>query len=758
MRRRIHRERLVERIRRSADRRVALVVAGAGFGKSTAVLQSLTGNSGDAFYRVVPDTTTLLAFLRGLTDALDKANVPGAHLSLAIAYERAMQSSSPAAELARWLAEHLREAALRIVIDDLHHAAASEVPAFIRATIDAAPESVRWLLVARDASALPVASWLAHGACDVPIDESVLRFTPDEMAALATAAVPDLPPARLEEIARLTGGWPSAVDLTLQLAGGDLPPAGASPFETYRELARRVLDAVPEPEQTVLLESAVVAAASDAYDSLFREFLLGRLRERGADVERAALLAAAVAAEERGDARSALTFYQRAEMPDALNRILAAHGVALMDGGFADVVEAALATLDRAEFDGGAAIMLLKAIRDAQLVRLDSAEAWFQLAIAATDDDDLRTRIVHRYALELMRRGRIDAIDVLESALQSASPEHDFQPLLCATLATAYAVVDRLDDARASVTSAMSRLRPDLPAALRTRAYHQAAYVALRRADIPEARRYAELVLEVAVPNGFYDLAARAHSILYEIEHSWEASPRRALAHIESVAAYGQKSGDSHIRQWALLSAYYIEAERGNAAMMGTIERALNAPEVLQTTEASNAALLPGQALRASWSGDFGHAYRLLANSAEGQVSAGGRAGRWAEIALFAAAAGLADEAREAVTAARNELTAVQTGKHGTQTLAYLLIALSVLDDPMTWLTVHDAAVAGGTALSDSPFLNVAEALHNHWFAQRDHDAVLSALNALRDADFGGIAAMIEALPASSKIALHTFP
>jgi hypothetical protein len=414
--------------------------------------------------------------------------------------------------------------------------------------------------------------------------------------------------------------------------------------------------------------------------------------------------------------------------------------------------------LDRVNFDGGPAIMLIKAIRDAQLVRLDSAEAWFQLAIAATDDDDLRTRIVHRYALELMRRGRIDVIDILENALQSASPEHDFHPLLCATLATGYAVVDRLDDAQGSIASAMSRLRSDLPAALRTRAYHQAAYVALRRSDIPTARRYAERVLEVAVPNGFYDLAARAHSILYEIEHAWEASPRRALAHIESVAAFGQKSGDSHLRQWALLSAYYIEAERGNAAMMGTIERALNAPEVLQTTEASNAALLPGQALRAGWSGDFGHAYRLLANSAEGQVSAAGRAGRWAEIALFAAAAGLTDEARDAVTKACNEPSGVPAGKHGAQTLAYMLIALSLLDEPMTWLTVRDAAYAREPALSGSAFLRVAEALHKHWFAQRDHNAVLSALNALRDAEFAGIAAMFEALPAPSKIAFQTFP
>jgi len=734
---------------------VALVVAPAGFGKSIAVRQSLATAGDDIYYRVAPDATTLLAFLRGLTDALE-ASVPGAHLSLAIAYERAIQSPAPAAELALWLGEHLREAALRIVVDDLHNATASSVPEFIRATIEAAPQSVRWLLATRDASSFPVGSWLAHGVADAPLDEAALRFTRDEIRALAAIRELQLAPERFDEIERLTNGWPSAVDLALALDNDDLPPLASTPQETYRELARRIVESVEVPQRAALLQSAIFADVP--YDSLFRDFLLHRLREDGPELERAAIVSAAVRFEQHGDVRSALTFYQRAEMPEAVSRILAAHGVAFMDSGFADIVEAALAALERAEFDGGPAIMLLKAIRDSQLVRLDSAEAWFQLAIAATDDDDLRLRIVHRYALDLMRRGRIDAIEMLEGVLESASPEHDFHPLLGATLATAYALADRLDEAQRAIASAMGRLRTNLPAALRTRAYHQAAYVALRCSDIPEARRYAERVLEIAVPNGFYDLAARAHSILYEIEHSWEASPPRALAHIESVAAYGQKSGDSHIRHWALLSAYYIEAERGNAAMMSTIERALNAPEVLQTTEASNAALLPGQALRASWNGDFGHAYRLLARSAEGQVSTDGRAGRWAEIALFGAAAGLVAESREAVTAARHALGGGRSGKQRTQTLAYVLIALSLLGDRMTWLTVRAMVHADASDLPGHAFLHVAETLHNHWFEERDHQAVLASLNALRDAEFGGIAAMLEALPAYPQLTLHTLP
>jgi ATP/maltotriose-dependent transcriptional regulator MalT len=767
---RLHRERIVARLRRSPEHRVVVVAAAAGYGKSVAVRQALT--AGNAFYRVPPDTTTLLAFVRGLTGALE-SGVPGAHLSLSIAYERACQSASPARELARWLGDHLHGSSVRIVVDDLHNATAPEIPEFVRHGIAAAPPDVGWLLAVRDAAALPVASWLAERICDLPLSEAELGFTREEAGALAAAVVPPVSPARLASIVRLTDGWPSAVTLALSLGPVDLPDRAAEPLHTYRELARRAVDALTEPQRAEMLRSAVlpdIAATGDTaspflddlgngrsrYDDLFRRYLLERLRDRGPEAEREALFAAGAAGERHGDVRAALAYYGAAGVPEAVGRILASDGVALTDGGFADVVEAAIAALDRDGYDGGPEVMLLKAIRDARLVRFDSAEAWFQLAIAASADaSDLRLRIVHRYALDLLRRGRVDGIELLESAIASAPADHELQPLLCSTLATAYAIVDRLSEAGALIASAMTRLKPDLPDALRTRAFHQAAYVALRCARIAEARRYAERVLEIAVPNGFYDLAARAHSILYEIAHAWEAHPASARTHVESVADYALKSGDTHIRQWALLAAYYIEAECGNAAMMSTIERALNAAEVFQTTEETNATLLPGQALRATWSGDFANALRL-ARSAERPVSADRRALRWAEIALFGAAAGLLDEAREAVAAARAELDGRGAGKHGTQAIAYVLLALSLLGDRMTWITVHDAVRDMERDAPGSVFVRAAEVLHGHWYEKRDADRVFASLHDLRSCEFGGVAAMLEALPADPAVPSYT--
>jgi len=773
---RVRRERIVDRLRAASEYPVALVSADAGFGKSIAVRQFLDGIDGYVFYRVPPETGTLLGFLRGLTEALETV-VPGAHLSLAMAHERAMQSTAPATELARWFTEHLREASLLLVIDDLHNATAAPIEDFLARSIAAVPQAVRWLIATRRPTTFPIASWLAHGVTDVPLDEEALRFGDDELAELAERVGSPASSGIVPEVMRRSEGRPSAAALALALGEAltDVPPA-ASPLATYRQLARAVFDAQPAHGKVFLRKTAVfaeldrelllaagwpVGVVGDltgagafvddfgdgrfGYDGLFRAFLLDVLREAGD--EREALIEAGVACERVRRFGDALGFYRRAGAHAAGSRILAAHGIALMDAGSADVVEASIDGLDQVEA-AGPEIKTLRAILDSQRARFDSAEAWFQLAIHEAPNDDARLMMTYRYALDLLRRGRIDCIELLEPCIASAPPEHELYPLLCATLATAYAVVDRFGEAQTLIRSAIGELQPTLPDAMRSRAYHQMAYVALRCADTAEARTYAQRVLEIAVPGGLFDLAARAHSILYEIAHAWEPDPREALEHVERVAAFGLKAGDAQIRQWALLAAYYIEAERGNSLAMSAIERSLNAAEVLQTTDETTAALLPGQALRATWSGDFSHAFRLLANTAETQVSRDRRALRWAEIALFATAAGLLHEGRTATAAARTELDGARAGKHSAQAAAYLLVALALQRDPMTWITVRGVTPITEGSAAIAALIAAANALHDHWLKKRDHIRVLAAMEELREQYLGGVALMFEALPA----------
>ncbi len=422
---RVRRERIVEQLRGLCSHRVALVIADAGFGKSVALRQFLDGAGDHVFFRVPPETVTLLGFLRGLTEALESV-VPGAHLSLAMAYERAMQSTAPEAELTRWFSEHLREAAGWIVIDDLHNATDAAIGAFLASSIAAAPESVRWLIATRPPSTLPIASWLAHGAIDVPLDDDALRFSAAEVRELAERVGVPAPPEFVAQVMARSNGRASAAGLAIGLGAqlARVPPA-ATPLETYAALARATFDqhaaigkaflrktavfaeldpdllrAAGWPGDAIVDELSGAGAYIDArgagrfrYDGLFRAFLLDVLRDEGD--EREALIEAAVACERLGRFGDALGFYRRAGAHAAGSRILAAHGIALMDEGSADLVEASIAALDEGEA-AGPEIKTLRAILDSQRARFDSAEAWFQLAIHDAPDDDARLKMTYR--------------------------------------------------------------------------------------------------------------------------------------------------------------------------------------------------------------------------------------------------------------------------------------------------------------------------------------------------------------------------
>lgn len=779
---RIYRERVVERIRRSSANRIVLLLAEAGYGKSTAVRQLLEGESEPhAVYRVPPETHTLLGFLRGLTEALD-AFVPGAHLSFAIAHERAMQSPLPHAELAGWLGEHLRGVSLRIAVDDLHNAADDAIGDFLARAIDASPSTVRWLISTRPSKTFSPASWLAQREMDWPIDESELRFTSGEIAELAKSGGLSLSPRAFDAVLRTSDGWPSAAALAL-LQAETLPALEISTArsELYDALARLVFEAQSEEAQRLLLDTSVFATleldvlgasgwhfkdAADApgwdapyledlsegrfrYDSLFRDFLLRTLKARGAEAYREALVHAAVAYERLNRAPEAMHFHALAGTTGALARLLAAKGLALIEAGDSDVVDEVISSLSEEEQHANPAILGLKAILDSHAGRFDTAEAWFRLALHELYDDRLRLHLIYRYTLDLVRRGRMDCIEMLEQAIETAEMiNSEMYPLLCCTLATAQAASGKLDEAKKLIARGTESFGPSLTDAQRARALHQASYVALRCGQTREAADFARAVIEIASPAGLYDVAARAYSVLYEIAHVWDATPRKALEYVENVAAFAMRCGDAHVRAWALMAAYYIEAERGGGAMMTSIERSLNTADLLQMAEEATTALLPGQALRATWTADFSHAYKLLEHTAREQGAADRRALRWAEIALYGAAGGFETEALAALDHAFHELEDPVASKYSIQAMIFALVTLSMFGDKPGWESIRKDPRLAGLRLSLAALLRCADLLHAHWADKRNHAGVLAALEDLRRHDLGGLASMLEALPA----------
>src|SRR5487761_2353590 len=83
----IFRPRVIDRIAASARLRVCLIVAPAGFGKTTAMQQFLEQSSQPVVrFSARPEHATILGFIRGLADAAVGV-APGLRTSLTSAYE-----------------------------------------------------------------------------------------------------------------------------------------------------------------------------------------------------------------------------------------------------------------------------------------------------------------------------------------------------------------------------------------------------------------------------------------------------------------------------------------------------------------------------------------------------------------------------------------------------------------------------------------------------------------------------------------------
>ena len=89
--------------------------------------------------------------------------------------------------------------------------------------------------------------------------------------------------------------------------------------------------------------------------------------------------------------------------------------------------------------------------------------------------------------------------------------------------------------------------------------------------------------------------------------------------------------------------------------------------------------LLPARALRLCWRGDFEAAHQLLAFSAGRQPTPESQALRWAEVAVYAAAAGRESSAAGAVAKAQEELAAPCESRSVEALRANLLVALALL-------------------------------------------------------------------------------
>lgn len=468
------RERLEERLDDALDRRLAVVVAGAGFGKTT-LLSAWASRRRTAWYTLSPEDAELGALVRGLVGAL-RLRVPGLPAGLVAATEGLLGPDPDPEELGRAdaYAAHICTALqdpdgrdLVLVLDDLQELGVDGAATrLVESLVRHAPPLLHVVLASRAEPPFPIERLRGQGQV-LELTARELAFSTEETRSLVEEAL-GAPGARVaRELHDATGGWPAAVRLALEALRG-VPPAEhprtlaglrrpGSPLFAY--LAGEVVEREPPEVQALvrtvaplerftaeLCQELGIPDAADvlaslerrglfvepsseqagwyALSALAREFALERMMLPEPELLALRLRASRWLAE-RGHVEQALALLAAAAAHEELAALLAERGEELLSAGLVDAV---------ARFTD----LLPQALRNASVERLagearqiqgdwDGALACFERAGAGAAELEpgiaWRAGLIHHVrgdldaAVALYARGRLDGSAPRDEAL-----------------------------------------------------------------------------------------------------------------------------------------------------------------------------------------------------------------------------------------------------------------------------------------------------------------------------------------------------
>lgn len=776
----MERLRVAGRLTKALQFPISLLYGAAGCGKSTALRYALRRDPRThAIFDVGPEHATLPRFVQGFTEAIS-AQAPGARISFASAYDRAMLSHNPANALALWLYEHVKALDLTIAIDNAHNAESSTVQAFLGKLIDRSSDSLRWIIAARNLDYLPVANWLASSRMGLPIEEDELAFTPDEIEQLAHELKLDgVGTAKARELHERTAGWATGVAFLLRMTGSGVAFDG--PALAYEPIIEKILADrdlttlrallsayfLPDLSAELLMAaggSALTSLIDDLrarapflfvetpqalhFHDLFRSSLRAIVVDADYAVQAAALERATSVLVRHERYVDILNLHSSDNAPTCL-AILEEQGTRLIEQGNADVVEASIARLQRAGVELTAKIFALRALVESRLGRLDTAEAWFNQALASVEDDDAHmTEIKYLYACDLIHRDRLDCIPLLREHVDDEDISPSLRASILSALAEALQLSGEPEAAREAIAAAIDLERGIGDHVLHARVLARAAYVFLYQDEYALARSYALAAARVASEYSLYTIATGAYSVLYVIAFD-EEDVEASLRYLDCLMESALKSGNLQFQFYCLACMFEIEMERNNTEAVRRICETLASFDIHIGGSVSDEAFFPGDALRSATHGDFERAYRLLFPTATNQAGPERIAQRWSEVALYAAGAMRFVKATHAVEHGLAALAQCGTSSaRSARARLYFALTLALLgrhDEASSLL--HDVASEPALPQRVRAIEASVQALCAYTAGEDNLHDVASALQMMCESECGGIGRLFESLP-----------
>lgn len=242
----IERPRLYERLARAVDARLTLVVAPAGWGKSTLAAQWLrTLGVPSGWLSLDAADGDVTRFWRYLVLAVQQADASAGAAAL-----RCLDTAGADVQrdvLPVLVNELASTGDLVLVLDDYHVLGSRPVHQTLTALLDHAPGSLHLVVISRSDPPLSLSRLRVAGDL-VEIRAEHLRFTAEEAARmLDRAAVPDLSAADVQRLVARTEGWAAGLQLAaLRLIDRADRPSRVDFIDRFTGADRHVVDYLGE--------------------------------------------------------------------------------------------------------------------------------------------------------------------------------------------------------------------------------------------------------------------------------------------------------------------------------------------------------------------------------------------------------------------------------------------------------------------------------------------------------------------------------
>ena len=269
----ISRQRLLARMEESRQGKLTLVLAPAGFGKTTLVRQWIETQGQDtqvAWLSLDPEDDDPIRFWHYVLTACGFFEGEPGHDALKLL--STTQSFFPLLLLKQILTSFLNDAArqtsrLLLVLDDYHVITSSQIHESLAYLVDHLPPTLHLVVATRAEPALPLARWRARGDLQ-EWSAADLRFSPEESTSFLRQALPfALPKDQLQSLEARLEGWPAGLRLlALALQGKsereEIKQVLAEFSGSHRYLldyfALEVLSSQPEARQIFLLQTSLL--------------------------------------------------------------------------------------------------------------------------------------------------------------------------------------------------------------------------------------------------------------------------------------------------------------------------------------------------------------------------------------------------------------------------------------------------------------------------------------------------------------------